>query len=109
MLAVVARPVDGPVHQRRFFADVLHNVNLAAFWPAGLRDVVPQHPKRGPNTLTFWDFHAGFEAAVLLGKLAERLQARGSVVAGDAVRAGVFFREHSDDQVPALLDRVLRP
>src|SRR5689334_25026547 len=59
----VARAVHRTVHGRWLLADVLHDVHLAAPGPADLRDVVTQHPERGPQPLSTRDLNARLDPA----------------------------------------------
>jgi len=101
--ARISRPMDCAVNQRGLLADVLHDVDFAAAGPAGLFDVVAQHPERRPNALSARNFDARFESSIGLRKFAQGLQARGSVVSGDAVSSGIFLLQYFDDQVSILL------
>ena len=49
------RAVDGAVDGGGLFADVLHDVDLAALWPSGGGDVIAEHPEGGPDALACGD------------------------------------------------------
>src|SRR5437764_15469124 len=89
VIAGIAGAVNGAVNQTRFFADIFHDVDLAAGGPAGFVDVVAQHPKCRPDALSARNLDAGLEAAVGLRKFAKCLQARRSVGYREANLASV--------------------
>src|SRR5260370_955955 len=43
--------VEGTVDDARLLADIFHDVDFAAFWPADGADVFPEHPEGGPHSL----------------------------------------------------------
>ena len=94
--------MQGAVVHARFTADIFHDVDLAAFWPAVAGYVVAEHPERRPDALTLRDFNACFEAAKCLRKKVLCFQPCGSVITLVAIRAGEFFLLSSDDQIAAL-------
>jgi hypothetical protein len=100
--------VDGAVNGGWLFADIFHDVDLAALGPADRADVVAEHPERGPDALAFGDFDAGFEAAEGLREQALRFQARGCVFAGDVIGAFVVFFTGGDDEIAVFDVGVLR-
>jgi hypothetical protein len=102
------RAVDRTVNGGGLFADIFHDVDLAALGPADRVDVVAEHPKGGPDTLAFWNFYPGFEAAEGLSEQALCLQTRGRVFAGDAVAAFKIFFASGDNEV-AVLDAGVLP
>src|SRR5205823_6937832 len=67
------------VHPARLLPDVLHDVDLAAAGPADLRDVVAQHPERGPQPLPPRDLNARLDPAVAPRPQALGLEARRGV------------------------------
>ena len=79
------------VNGARLFADVFHDVDLAALRPTDSGNIFAKHPERGPHALPFRNFDARFEAAVRLREEALCLEARGGVVTRYAVGAGVRF------------------
>src|SRR4029077_2048529 len=81
--------MQGAVNGAGFLADIFHDVDLAALWPAGRGDIFAEHPERGPHSLPFWDFDSRFEAAVGLREEALSLEAGGGVLTRQAVRSGV--------------------
>src|SRR5882757_9651037 len=92
-----------------FLADVLHDVDLAAGWPAGRPYIVTEHPECGPHALSLSDFYARFETAILLLKQSSGFQARGSVLARNAIGTSEGFLVGGDDEVAILHVRVLGP
>src|ERR1051326_6720749 len=103
----VARTVNSAMNGGRLFADIFHDVDLAAGGPARLVDVIAEHPECGPDSLTARDLDAGLETAVVLRELALGFEAGGGVVARHAVWAGVFFLNGFDDQVAIMQRGVL--
>src|SRR5437764_14030035 len=91
VIAGIAGAVNGAVNQTWFFADIFHDVDLAAGGPAGFVDVVAEHPEGGPDALSARNLDAGLEAPVGLRKFAKCFQARRSVISRDAIRASVFL------------------
>jgi hypothetical protein len=91
--------VQGTVDGGGFLADVFHDVDFAALRPARCRDVLAEHPERGPHALAFRNFYAGFDAAVSLNEETLRFEACGSVVACYAVGAGEGFFLRGDYEI----------
>src|SRR5207245_9153542 len=75
----VAGTVHCAVYGPGLLPDVLHDVHLAARRPADLRDVIAQHPKRGPQPLPARDLNARLDPAVLPRAQTLGLEARRSV------------------------------
>src|SRR3954466_3965958 len=96
------------MHHPRFFANVFHDVDLAACRPALLPNVVAQHPERRPDSLSVRNFDARFKPSILLRELALRLQPARRVITGDSVSPAVFFLKGLNDKISALLNYVLR-
>src|SRR5215469_6691327 len=71
LAAGVFRTVNRAVDERRFLADIFHDVDLAALRPSALTDVVAEHPESGPDALTAGNLNAGFEASVFARELAQ--------------------------------------
>src|SRR5580693_3720057 len=71
--AGVTRPVNRAVDNRRFLANVFHDVDLATGRPTCFVDVIAQHPERWPHALARRNFDACFEAPVRLRKLSRSL------------------------------------
>ena len=105
--SVGERAVDGAVNDVGLFADIFHDVDLAALRPADGVDVVAEHPERRPDALALRDFDAGFEAAESLREEPLSFQARGSVFAGDVITAFVIFFARGDDEIAVFDVRVL--
>src|SRR5215471_1166326 len=108
LAAAISGAVNRAVHERGLLADVFHDVDLAAVWPASLFDVITHHPKRGPDALSPGDFDASFEASEFLRELTLGLQASRGVVASYAIGAGKFFLKDFDDKIAALMEGVFR-
>src|SRR5215467_8989951 len=102
--------VERAVHGARLLADVFHDVDFTGRRPAGEGDVVAEHPESGPRSLACRDFDARFKAAVSLAEKTLGLEAGGSVVARNAVRAGEgsAFLLRGDDKIAALDVSVLQ-
>src|SRR5207245_10799773 len=79
----VGTGVSGTVHCAVYgpglLPAVLHDVHLAARRPADLRDVIAQHPNRGPQPLPARDLNARLDPAVLPRAQTLGLEARRSV------------------------------
>ena len=97
--AVGERAVDRAVDGGGLFADVFHDVDLAAFGPGDGFNVVAKHPEGGPDALALRDFDTGFEAAEGLGEEALGFQAGGSVFTGDVIGALEIFFARGDDEI----------
>src|SRR5258706_818156 len=95
--------MEGAMNDRRFPANILHDVNLAAVWPASGVDVVTQHPKCRPDTLPVRYLDPCLKPSVGSAELVLSEQSCRRVVAGYAVRPGKRFLEHLDYQ-PAIID-----
>jgi len=91
-------------------SEVLHDVDFAAVRPADLRDILAQHPERGPNAFPERKLDARFDSPVLpvvigghgaVGSRFAALQATGRVVS-----LRVF--ENADHQIPvAVLENIV--
>src|SRR5229473_306875 len=86
------------VHDRRFLADIFHDVDLAASGPADGTDVVTQHPECRPETLAVGNFNSRLKPSVGLSELILSEQSGRSVVASYAVGPGKGFLERFDYQ-----------
>src|SRR5712692_3654264 len=104
--AGISWPMKRAVHDRRFLANIFHDVDLAASGPADGTDVVAQHPKCRPDTLAIGDLNSRLEPSIGLAELILSEQSRRSVVAGYAVRPGERFLERFNDQQAAFKIRV---
>src|SRR5216684_7248915 len=62
----ISRSMDCAVNHSRLFADILHDVDLAAAGPSCCSNVVAQHPERGPNPLAARNLDARLKTAVRL-------------------------------------------
>src|SRR3954471_20754796 len=71
LVAAVFGTMNSAVHEGRFLADILHDVDLATLGPADFGDVVSEHPERGPNSLAAGNLDVGLEASIFLRKLSE--------------------------------------
>lgn len=76
--AAVAGTVKGAVDPVRVDSDILHYVDLTAAGPAGLVDIVTEHPKGRPGSRLGWHLDPSLDAAVT----------RSHPVFGDDARAG---------------------
>src|SRR6185369_5635527 len=94
----ISGTMNGSVNDRGLPADVFHNVDLAAGGPVGGVDVISQHPKRRPKTLTKGNPEARFEPSVLSCEFAFGSQTRRSVIACHVVNAGIPFLNGFNDQ-----------
>src|SRR6266481_2212033 len=103
-----AGAMQGTVNGGGFLADIFHDVDLAALGPAHGRDVLAEHPQRGPHSLPCRDFDSCLEAAISLREEALRFEACGRVSARHAVGAGVVLFLRRDYQIPFFSIRVLK-
>src|SRR5690349_8798601 len=86
------------VDHRRFPADILHDVDLAAVGPVNGIDVVAQQPECRPDALAIRDLDSGFETAIGLAELVLGEQSGRGVVASYLVSAGKLFLDRFDDE-----------
>src|ERR1051326_8178552 len=100
--------MNSAVNCGRLFADVFHDVDLAAVGPADLVDVFAEHPERRPDSLPARNLDAGFETSIGLSEFALRFEAGRGVIARDAIRTCVLLLQSGDDEIPIALQRVLR-
>src|SRR5207244_4281145 len=91
------------------FADALHDVNLAAFGPATLIDVVSKQPKRGPYAFAGRQFYSCFETAVHLAELALRFQTRRGIAPANPIGTGIVLFDGADGKHSVLFSRILDP
>src|SRR6266851_7965583 len=96
------------VNYGRFLADVFHNVDLAASGPAGGTDIVAQHPKRRPDTLSIRNLEPRLKPSIGLRELIPGEQPCRSVIAGDVIRPRERFLYCFDHQQATLDVRVDR-
>src|SRR5688572_17015758 len=80
-----------PMGNRRQLANVFHNVDLAAPWPAYGINIVSQHPKCGPKALSIRDLDAGFKPPVRLRELLLCEESCRGIAARYVVGASVVF------------------
>src|SRR6267154_237620 len=79
------------MYDRGLFADILHHIDFAACRPSGFFDIITHHPEGWPHPLALGYLDASLEAPIFLLKQACRLHPGGSVIASDAIRAGIFL------------------
>src|SRR5580698_2035091 len=91
------------MNEIRLFADIFHDVDLAAVRPRHLVDVCAEHPERWPDSLSPRNLDSGLESSIRLRKFPRGLQARRSVVAHHSLGAGVLLLENFDNEVAILL------
>src|SRR5713226_1248973 len=109
ILAEVAGAMQTAVHLCRFFADVLHDVDLAAKRPFRGGDIVAEHPERRPDSLALRDPDPCFEASVLLSELPCGLQPCRGVTTCNAMWVCISLARCCYDKLAVLLMSVLRP
>src|ERR1700722_4289296 len=78
MLAI-HREMEGAVDVVRLLSDKLHDVDLAAAWPADARDVRAHGPDGRPNALALGEFRPHFDPAILPARPLPRYEAGGGV------------------------------
>ncbi len=83
--------MEGAVNDRRLPANVFHDIDLTAIWPACRTNVVAQHPKRRPDSLSKRYFDSRFKPPEGLRELEPGKQPRRSVITAIAVRTGKRF------------------
>ena len=105
--ARISGAVNGSVNLVRLFADVLHDVDLAAVRPVSR--LVAHHPKRRPHSFACRNLDASLEAAVTLRELAFAVNTRGCIVPLRAVSARVGLLRGPNDQRPVFKMQVVRP
>src|SRR5437016_4470013 len=103
----VSRPVDGPVYRRRAGAEMLHDIDLTATGPAGLADVLAQHPERGPDPARSRDLYPRLYQPVPHRHPVLGAQPRGGVPAATAPPPGQFRVDppDQDGQIPGPVER----
>src|SRR5450755_224325 len=62
----ISGAVNCAMDDRRFAADVFHDVDFAAGRPADFFNVIAQHPERGPDSLPVRNLDSGFKTSVSL-------------------------------------------
>ena len=88
---------------------MFHDVGFAAGWPGDGGDVVAEEPECRPDALaTGRQLDAGLEAPVGLREESLSVDARGRVVARDAICPGKVLFPRRDDEVAVSLLRIDR-
>src|SRR6266436_9263246 len=65
MRAGIARPMNSAVNGCRLGTDVFHDVDFPARRPPRRRDVIAEHPERGPQALPLRDANTRFKFSIL--------------------------------------------
>src|SRR6185436_147009 len=86
------------VNDRRLFADIFHDVDLAAVGPMDCIDVLTQQPECRPEALAVRNSDSRFKPPIGLGELILREQPGGSVIASYLVGSGKRFLSGSDNE-----------
>src|SRR5438105_9179697 len=95
------------VNDRGLLADILHHIDLAACGPSGFVDIITHHPEGWPHSLALGYLDSSLEEPILLLKQAGRLHPSGSVIASDAIRAGIFLFVGDYDKLAILHVHIL--
>ncbi len=74
-------PVHSAVHNGRLPADILHNINFAAFRPTHGGNIVAEHPESWPHALSRRSFHPDLDLSVLHAEFSFCFYASGSEAA----------------------------
>ena len=98
--------MDRAVNNRRFAADIFHDIDLTTGGPSRCADVVAQHPKSRPDSLTIRNLDTCFKPSVGLREFIPGEQSRRSIVAPYIVRPGKSFFQCLDHQRAVLKNGV---
>src|SRR5262249_49319231 len=103
--ARIAGPVQAAVNDRRFAANVFHDVDLSASGPTHLPDIRSEHPECRPDALSERHFYAGLDSAVTLAEFVFGKQSCRSIVAPNTVLSSEALLEKLDYKMSVAIEK----